>query len=81
MSARKESGADELRRVVRLLNASREDAVDGFTAIECVRLAQACLASPWDLTPDELTRHERTQAAARGKLSAAAVRRLTERFG
>lgn len=50
-----ESGADELRRMVRVLNMCREDAIDGYTAEELVILVRACWASDWDVLPDDLS--------------------------
>jgi hypothetical protein len=76
-----ESGADELRKIVNVLNNTRESALDGHTAERLIQLVRACRASPWDLTPDMLTLNEATYASRTGKLSAACVARLTKELG
>lgn len=76
----KETGAEELRRIVRVLNSTSESALDAFTAEELLRIVRACWASPWDMFPDTLTFEERKYAAKHGKLSAACNRRLERDF-
>lgn len=75
------TGAEELRHIVNLLDMSREGASDPFNAEELIRIVRACLASEWDILPDNLTLAERKYAAKHGKLSAAANRRLDKELG
>ena len=65
----KESGPEELRRIVNCLDFTREDALDGFTAEQCVRIVRAVRACKWDIFPDNLTRDELEHAAEHGTLS------------
>lgn len=81
MGTVKETGAEELRRVVRACNLTREDALSGFSAEQVLRLMRACWASPWDILPDALTEDERAAAAARGTLSPECVARLERDLG
>ncbi len=50
-----ESGADQLRRVVRVLDSCREDALDGFTPEELILLVRLCWRSEWDVFVDDLS--------------------------
>jgi hypothetical protein len=80
VSPRKETGAEQLRRIVAVLNGSRESALDPFTAEELLRIVRACWTSPWDIYPDNLTFDELKFAAKHSKLSAACKRRLDSAF-
>ena len=80
-SGYKETGIEELRRIVRAADMTREAAFDGFTAEECMRLVRACWGSQWDILPDELLHEERLEAAKTGKLSAACEERLDRDLG
>lgn len=71
-----ETGPETLRRAVSVLDMTHGDAVDPFTAEECLNIVRACWASPWDVFPDNLTREERQYAAEHGKLSDACNARL-----
>jgi hypothetical protein len=81
MGSHKETGIEELRRIVAAANWAREAAFDGFTAEECVRLVRACWGSKWDILPDELLHEERLEAAKTGKLSAECEDRLDRDLG
>jgi hypothetical protein len=81
MGAYKETGIEELRRIVAAANWARESAFDGFTAEECVRLVRACWGSKWDILPDHLLHEERLEAARTGKLSEACEERLDHDLG
>ena len=71
MTARKETGIEELRRVVNAAGYSNEDALYGFSAE----------ASGWDIFPDQLTAEERAHAAQAGTLSHACLARLQRTYG
>lgn len=71
-----ETGAEELRRVVSVLNSSTEAAVDDFDTEQVIRIVRACWGSEWDIYPDNLTASERRYAAKHGALSQACVKRL-----
>lgn len=73
---RQETGAEELRKIVRVLNNTREGALDGFTAEELIRIVRACLASPFDITPDYLHYNEARHAIRYQKLSPRCLARL-----
>lgn len=47
------TGAEELRRVVSVLNNVRESFNDMFTAEQLLQLVRMMLASGWDIYPDE----------------------------
>jgi hypothetical protein len=51
----RETGADELRRIVRVLGCSRESALDGFTSEQLIAIVRACWASGWDVYVDDLS--------------------------
>lgn len=51
----KESGAEELRRIVAHIENCRESALDPYSAEEILRLARACWASEWDVWIDDLS--------------------------
>lgn len=76
-----ESGIDELRRFVRMADATRESAFDGFTAEGCVKLMRACCASKYYILPDDLTVRERAYASRLGGLSNACLARLDHELG
>jgi hypothetical protein len=78
---REETGAEELRRIVNVLDSSSESAHDPFNAEQLIRIVRACWASPWDIYPDQLTGTEREYAAAHGKLSDACNKRLDKLLG
>lgn len=48
------AGAHELRKIVNVLNNTPEDFNDRYTTLELVRLVRWCMASPYDVTPDQL---------------------------
>jgi hypothetical protein len=77
----RETGADELRRVVRVMGLTNESAFDGLSAEQCIKLIRACWSSPWDVLPDELGHDERRYAALHGKLSRSTNRRLDALWG
>lgn len=64
-----ETGADELRRIVNVLNNTRESFNERFSARELVRLGKAYLACGWDFTPDKWTEKQVREALA-GKVPA-----------
>jgi len=64
-----ETGADELRRIVNVLNNTREGFNDRFSARELVRIGKAYLACGWDFTPDQWTAKQVREALA-GKVPA-----------
>ncbi len=59
---RRQTGADELRRIVVVLNCTRESALDPFTAEELITLVRAQLACAWDHTIEEWTPRQITEA-------------------
>ena len=69
LTATSETGAEELRRIVRVLNQCAESALDPFSSAELIAIVRACWASPWDIFLDQLTLDERRYAAQHGKLS------------
>ena len=71
-----ETGPEMLRRVVRVLDWTHGDAVDPFTAEECLNIVRACWGSKWDILPDNLTREELKYAARHGSLSVRCNARL-----
>ena len=77
----KETGVEELRRIVRVANMTTESAFDGLTVEECVRLVRACWKSKWDILPDDLTFEERRKAADTGRLPEACEDRLDRDLG
>ena len=64
-----ETGAEELRRIVNVLDRCDESALDPFSSAELIAIVRACWASPWDIFLDQLTLDERRYAAQHGKLS------------
>ena len=72
----KETGIQELRKLVNMANNTREDALDGFTAEELVKLLRACRDLNLEVLPDQLQPWERRYAAKHGKVSKGALRRL-----
>ncbi len=58
-------GADELRLVVKAMDATREDFNLRFSAEQLVTIYKAMLASGWDFYPDQWTESQ-VQAALRG---------------
>lgn len=65
-----ESGADELRRIVRVLGACRESALDGFTAEQLCALTRACWASGWDVYVDDLSSDQASAVLECGEVPA-----------
>jgi hypothetical protein len=59
------TGAEELRRIVRAMNDTRESFNDRFSAEELVAIYRAMFASGWDYYPDQWS-EEQVQAALRG---------------
>lgn len=76
-----ESGADRLRRVVRVLNMCRESALDGFSPEQLINMVTACWKSDWDIVPSDLTNDERQYAADMRQLSTETLARLEETYG
>jgi hypothetical protein len=77
----KETGAEELRRIVSVLDHTTEGALDPFTAEELLRIVRACWTSAWDIVLDELTLAERRYAAKHGALSVSCTKRLDREIG
>ena len=75
------TGAHELRKVVNLLNNTTEDFNDKFTTLELVRLAQWCMSSPFDVTPDKLPRSCIREALAGRLPSQRCIDALSLRLG
>ena len=76
-----ESGAEQLRATVNVLNNSKEDAISPYSAIELVIMVEAIRRCPWDITPCDLLPSERQYAAQFGELSAETMLRLERRLG
>lgn len=74
--ARKIDGIGELRRLVNIANCTREDAFDGLTIEQTIKLLQACRSLDLEVLPDQLNPEERAFAARTGKVSKACKRRL-----
>lgn len=76
-----ETGIEELRILVNIAGHTNEDAFDGFSVEETVRLLQACRALDLETLPDMLTSGERQYAAKQGEVSTACLRRLYKQEG
>lgn len=76
-----ETGIEELRKLVNMAGYTEESAFDGFTAVETVRLLQACRALDLETLPDQLTLAERRHAAKHGRVSIECLHRLYEDAG
>jgi hypothetical protein len=81
VGTRKETGIEELRRVVRAANMTTESAFDTYTAEQVILVMRACWASGWDILPDDLLASERAHAAVHGVLSEECLARLKEKWG
>lgn len=57
-----ETGADELRLIVRNIDATRESFLERFTAEELLQLFRMQLASGWDFYPDQWTARQVAEA-------------------
>ncbi len=66
MSTRVLSGIELLRRAVALFNDTREDAIDGYSPAELMRIAEAHAQSGWDAYPDQWSKAQRDAAAKHG---------------
>lgn len=62
------TGIERLRQIVAMCNMTNESVFDGLDVAETVRLAEACLNSPYDICPDDLTEEERWRASRTGRL-------------
>lgn len=60
------TGIEALRYCVRLFNDTREDAIDGYTPRELLRIAAAHQSSGWDIYPDQWSKQQRDRAAKYG---------------
>jgi hypothetical protein len=67
MSDRKLTGAEELRRIVRVMGDVRESFNDRFSAEQLLVIYRAHQACGWDYYPDQWTEGQ-VQAALRGVL-------------
>ncbi len=56
------SGPEVLRRAVRILNNCNESAIEDFTAVELLKLCDACMRSDWVCSPDELDDQQAQEA-------------------
>lgn len=61
----KQTGAEELRKVVRVLDDMREDFSDRFTAEQLLQLVRMLWRSDWDIYPDHWSERQ-IEAALRG---------------
>ena len=52
------TGANELRKAVRLMDQCREDFLDRYTAEQLLMLYRALRRSEWDILPDQWTSQE-----------------------
>lgn len=59
---RKLFGIDELRRAVRLFSNCNETFNQQYSAAELLLLADACVRSGWDFTPDEWDERQISEA-------------------
>lgn len=60
------TGIEELRKAVNVFNATRESAIDSYTAEQLILIYRAYKRSEWDITPDAWTQEE-LAAALRGE--------------
>ena len=81
MDPRKETGAEELRRVCAALGYNNESALDPYSAEDLLHIMRAIAAGGWDIFVDQLLPEERDHAAMHGTLSSACLARLQKRFG
>lgn len=58
--------ADELRRIVRVMDNTAEWALDGYSVAELIRMFTAHAACDWDYYPDQWTQDQRDAAARLG---------------
>lgn len=70
------TGAEELRRIVNVLDRTNEGALDPYTAEQLIRIVRAIWGQPWDIYPDQLTRDELDHAAEYGTVSVETLTRL-----
>lgn len=61
-----DNGADELRRIVNVMNNTAEWALDGLSIAELIRMFTAHKACEWDYYPDQWTPSQRRKAAKFG---------------
>ena len=61
-----EGGADELRRIVKVMGDVAEWVNDCYTIAELIRLYQAHKACEWDYYPDQWSQEQRDAAAKYG---------------
>lgn len=62
----KRSGADELRIIVRNMDATTEGFNDRYTAEQLIQIYRMHLASEWDIYPDDWTSRQ-VREALKGK--------------
>lgn len=75
------TGAEELRALVRMMNATKESAFDDLSAAQIVQLLQACRALNLETLPDQLTRAEIYEVIALGYIPTATLHSLYEAAG
>ncbi len=61
------TGADELRKIVRAMDDTREGFNDRYTAEQLVAIYRAMFASGWDIYPDQWSA-EQVEDALRGEV-------------
>ena len=73
---------EEIRTVYNVLRNTRLDYLEALrlSTAETINVVRACVASPWDMTPDDLKSAEIIRAARTGTLDAATLARLGEHF-
>jgi len=65
-----ESGADEMRRAVRVLGCCRETDLEPYTAEQLLKLVRACWASGWDVYVSDLSAEQCVAAIDLGEVPA-----------
>ncbi len=65
-----ETGAEELRRIVKAIGYARESSLDGYSAEQLIALQRALWASGWDLFLDSLSADQAAAVLDAGEVPA-----------